>query len=268
MRPCAGSMAGGRASDWVHAGWVLGGGSLNTSFLHVIDQAYAPGPAVITGSLGHCSASFSTLRAGDETNLTLTIAPSARNAFAADLVLVFSAGSMVLRLGIHASVVSDTHQQSDMPVDVDTQQGAIHLSPLPPTSAAHNVSIRVQGLQNAPLSGPSGAFSLVLQLDEERRIDTCELGSRAIWAPAQDPLSTFACPASFYSDVELKLGIYTRRCLPCPQVPAFLPLPSPRLLYLLPVCDHDVFILPPTRVTRAPALDGERMYRQYSYSYF
>ena len=126
----------------------------------------------------------------------------------------------------------------------------------------------LQGLQNAPLSGPSGAFSLVLQLDEERQIDTCELGSRAIWAPAQDPLSTFACPASFYSDVDLKLGIYTRRCLPCPQVPAFLPLPSPRLLCLLPVCDHDVFILPPTRVTRAPALDRERMYRQYSYSYF
>ena len=179
------------------------------------------------GSLGYCSASFSTLRAGDETNLTLTVAPSARNAhgngFGADHVLVFSTASLDLREGIRASVVSLTHQPRDVTVDVDLQQGAIRLSALPPSSPPHNVSIRVRGLQNAALAGASGAFSLVLELDAERRIDACELESRDIWAPTQDPLSTFACPASFYSDVELSLGIYTRRCLPCPQVPPLLP---------------------------------------------
>ncbi len=219
-------------SDW----GVLRGGSLNTSYLDVIDQAYVRGPTVVMGSLGHCSASFSTLRAGDETNLTLTIAPSARNSFRPDLVLVFSTARMVLRAGIRAAVVSDTHEQSDLAVDVvmpsdilplQDAQGALRLSLLPPSSAPHNVSIRVRGLQNAALSGPSGPFSLVLLLDEERRIDMCELPSTDFWAPPQDPLSPLACPPSFYSHVELKLGIYTPRCLACPPVLPLLPLPSP-----------------------------------------
>jgi len=151
------------------------------------------------------------------TNLTLTIAPSERNAFAADLALLFSSASMLVHEDMMASVASDAHAQTVMTV-INNQNG-IRLSGLPSLSDGQNASIQVHGLQNALLRGDSGSFSLTLVLedDESRHVDKCQAPNRAIWAPDQESLSNLICPASFYSDTLLKLGIYSRRCLSCPE---------------------------------------------------
>jgi hypothetical protein len=151
------------------------------------------------------------------TNMTLTIAPSERNAFAADLALVFSSASMLVHEDMMASVASDAHEQTVMTV-INIQNG-IRLSGLPSLREGQNTSIYVYGLQNALLRGDSGSFSLtlVLGVDESRLVDKCEGPNRAIWAPDQELLFNLICPASFYSDTLLKLGIYSRRCLACPK---------------------------------------------------
>lgn len=150
------------------------------------------------------------------TNMTLTIAPSERNAFAADLALVFSSASMLVHEDMMATESSDAHDQTVMTV-INNPNG-IRLSGLPALSEG-NTSIHVHGLQNALLRGDSGSFSLtlVLEVDERRHVDKCQGPNRTIWAPDQESLFNLICPDSFYSDTLLKLGIYSRRCLACPE---------------------------------------------------